>query len=1747
MAHGPTGSDDNALTDAWFSDEKTEVEASSDQAPPTIATRGDPTASATDPELDIEVAEPPRLLVELEALPALPAIDDETLAGLPAAKVPSPPTRTAEELEHYKAQIGLYEREAKARGSSPEAAQLYLEMGRLWEEQLGKQRNAAMCYQRAFHLDKKDPNVLHAARRLFTEVENPGMIVYTLQAEIDATDAPEHRAALMAEKAIVLESKTDNSEEAEKSFRDALEVWAAEPLAILSLEQLHLARGDHEALYKVYQRAIVVAQTAGHRLPLLIAAAQLAEDRLDDVSSAISHYEQVLLLAENHPLALAALRRLYAIAGRWEDLVRTLIISAAATKSKEKATAYLVAASKVELDRLNAADRALVSMLKALEHSPKDVTLLREIVWLYEANGRHVDVAKVLKRTSEIVRDPVERVPALFRLGVVLEEKLDEHNEAMHAFEEAVRLDSSYTPAIQALGRLYERSGKWAELAKLYETELEAEQDLARKIPRLFKVADLYETRLDDVPSAVARLEALLEIDSAYAPAHRALGRLLLRTDQPAALVKLYERELASTEDTEHKVFLLSRMARLHEERLSDVDQAVAQQRRILEIDPKNLEAIRALIRLSEAQQRWDDVLAGHEAELEATEDQKDVVQVLHRIGMLHEERRDDLPSAIDSYEKVVCLAPTYLPALRSLGRLYHRQGRWDDLVVMFRREVDASEDVERQVSLLFRMGEILVDRSKADGRAAEIYREILDKQPTSRPSLHALAQIYARLGKHAELVEVLQKQADLLSDPQEKSKVLVTIAEHCEHELGQPDRAAELYQEVLRIGASQEVAVEALVRIFSTAGLWGALALALKSAADVADEASSKGAILVRAAEIYEDKLEKVDMAIECLEAAHALAPDDTAILGHLERLYVAHGRWPEAIEAAERLGQRETDPRTFADRCIRIANMLEVKLDPPKSGAEYYRRALERVPGHPIALRGMELAYRRANSWEGLVALYRREGMVTYHPRRRAMMFFRAGDLAEHRLSDIELADRLYADVLSVLPKHMPALNARRRLALARGDAATALECTRVAGEAAADPERGVELLFEAGRIYQDDLGDMVKARSSFETVLERNAQHAGASERLEAILRQAGESRGLVDVLLRRADTISDPELRLQTLLDAGDTAQNNLNDAAKAVEIFKQARTLAPDNADVLTRMGPLLVEVGEKDDAMEVFLEVVESGAEPNVQASAFRALGVLYQDHKSDLVKAVQSFQAAFSADPHDTDSLSRLAGVYREAKDWGSAVNVMLRLAEVEKDVSVQVTTLLDLGAIYREYLDDDDKAIRAYGKARELTPSNLDANLALIELFEKTENWSALAEVADGYLRALPQDKRGEAVPLHIRLAEIYDGKLKDPTRATNELRQALVIEPQNPDALQALARLYAAGEETFPQAVDIHRRMLRMDPFRVESYHEIRHMFEKRREFDKAFVICEILVFLRAQKPEEDLLFHEFRDKVALQASGKLSADDHDRLIPHADERGAARSVFSVLATELAKVLGDDIGRFGLNPRTDRHGPRSDLTVRRLADDVAAVLGAPTFDLWVSGKHELELFTENTDPVSLIVGSQFDRRLRESDKRFLLARQLERLRAGHQLFDRLAPEAMRALVSAAARIADDRAPICAGAAAVDAMQRKIVKAISRKARRGLDELRGRLDGIGTFDATAHVTAARHSCNRAGLVMTNDIDAAIRALAREEGIKPVFSDAKGAAETVGQSEAVRELLAFAISEEYFRLRAKLGFSIQA
>ena len=685
-------------------------------------------------------------LVDMGALPELP------MPGDPVEGTPFPPTAGLE-ADRWHQIIQAYEREAQALGNKPAGAPLFLEVGRIYEEELGQPRQAASAYQRAFNLDPQNPSVLHASRRLFTEVGNWAMVVQIIGYEIEGAESAERRATLFAEKGTILEDKLNNPEEAQRAFRDALEAWSAEPLALNALERLHLYRKEHEPLYALYQRALSVASKPERRLPLLLSSAQLAEDRLDDPAAAIQHYREILELDQRNTVALEAMRRLTLQTERWDDYVDVLSRAAELAGDPRIAGQHLVAAARVLHTKKNDPEQALLRLLKALEGAPEELVILKEIEQLYAQNDRMDEVVKVLRREAEVTQEPRERVPILAKLGSIFEDELDRADDAILAFEEAVDLMPSYLPARQSLGRLFQRTERWSDLADLFRREADAEQDPAAKVNQLFKLAELRSGRLADPDGAISALQELLGIEADYQPAWTQLESLYADRGAWSELIALIEAQLTHANDPDQQLFLLARIGQVAEEKADNIDAAVAAYERMLVVRPGHLLAIRSLIRLAEKQMRYEDMVTYLDEEIRVTEDERELVQLNYRVGTVLQNHLNKTEDALARYEDVLKIDPGYLPALRSAGSLYAASGQTEALLSMYRREIEATDSTERQIALLFRMVDVQLDLASDEQGAIELLQEVLERDGSNLPALRSLAELHSGRGENELLV----------------------------------------------------------------------------------------------------------------------------------------------------------------------------------------------------------------------------------------------------------------------------------------------------------------------------------------------------------------------------------------------------------------------------------------------------------------------------------------------------------------------------------------------------------------------------------------------------------------------------------------------------------------------------------------------------------------------------------------------------------------------------------------------------------------------------------------------------------------------------------------------------------------------------------------------------------------------------------------------------------------------------------
>jgi cellulose synthase operon protein C len=1651
--------------------------------------------------------------------------------------------------------VATYEREARARGVSPTAAPLYFQMGRLWERQLGSPREAAACYQNAYRLDPLLRPNLAAARRLFAQVGNWQMALQLVDAELAAQPSPEEARALRLEKARVLSDRLGRAKEASDILAELCDEKPKDLAASAAYEGLQILSGDAALLAAAYQRQAEATAEPSLKVYCLTAAASLIEDSLSRPDDAAELYRKAYEIMPSDAAALAGMKAHAERQARWEDLYQALRKEALASKGST-AAALLYQAAQICSERLDREPEALQALVEARRAAPDDPLILDELTRSYEQKGLVQELADVLKARVASCRSPQEAIDVQMRLGALYEDRLEQEVAAIACFRAVIQLAPGHSGALAALGKLYSRRAQWRELLGTYEAEIAGTQDARQRAAKMYKAAEILEERLEKPDEAILRYNELLKASPGYLPAQKALTRLYEKGGRFKELCEMYERDIAVTRDRDQRISLWTQVAQLADERLKDTDRAVKAYMSIIEEVPDHLPTIRSLARLCERTQRWRDLIWANELEAGLAGDQKQVVSLLHRNCELLEEALGDKDGAIEAYRKVLLLSPSYLPALKALGRLLAQKGRWEELAAMYRQEADVAVSSDEAAGLVYKIGELLENRLGREEQAVAAYREVLTLVAHHLPALAALQRIYRSRRQWEALTDVLRTEAAARSSVEEKAPILFHLGELAERHLGRADLAVDAYQEVLRLVPTHALALRALDRLYAAGRCWRELCAIYERLLSTAGSNSAREASYLKLGRLYGDRLGDHARAAECYEAALRGDPDgSTAILAlkGLERIHGAQGERSLRAQDRERLAQRLQDRQLAAslellageDREEAAAHKVpaEAGVGDRVAAVADFQRAYNLDPESPRIEANLEEALRQGSNWPGLVDLLRRR---LERPAPASTRSETALELAEIHLLLGE-ADKGLAAArtgLTADPASVPLLRLVATLCAEAGDLTGAREALLTQAEVLSDAGLAVEALQAAADLSRQ-LGEAAHETAIYRKILEREPLNREAVGRLGTLLSASGDNASLIELEERQAITMAaqgdptGPEL----LLAVAQKAAEQLGDLQRALKLLDRVLQIKPDHPRALFARGSVLGALARPEEAAEALRRSAEYDPDPLGQAEAHYRLGALLQDQLADPDRAVSHLQAAVASptSPSYIPALERLARLHEASGNWSSAVHTLELLEEANPEPATLIRALLLHARIALDGLQDSAAALAKCRRVHSLQPDDSQALSVLCALEQRLRDWEGAASTCERLAVLTAQSNPSASRSFRMRASEICIQELRRPADAIANYRRALEVEPNDQTIRAALADLYANDPTLLVDAIGEHRWLLATDPARAESYRALFKIFGAQRQLDRAYCASAVLSFLLLADDEIATSHNEDRKRLPAEPSGMIPLDQLDRLLTHIDGRGPLTPVLRILAEVAGKIAPWPADRFTL-ARADRLKP--DHPVRHLVDTLAASLGVTT-ELEVYQGKTSELAVLPTWPVSLVIGPNIIRRFQSREQRMLIGRLIARVRDGSAVASFVEPAWLCDFVGSAIRVVQPSARIV-GKPNED-LEKKIGKALSRKARRSLEEL------VPTFTRPAPdgglpwARGLSYNADRAGLALAGDLASALTAAAAVDGAKELANGvtAESIVAAVRGHAGLGELCRFAVTDELGQLRSFLRLAV--
>ncbi|HWM85119.1 MAG TPA: tetratricopeptide repeat protein [Kofleriaceae bacterium] len=1348
-----------------------------------------------------------------------------------------------------------------------------LELATLTREQLGDRDRAAELLHRALTIDPRNDGALTRYADHFRERRDwrglADLNEFAIENLREAGAPPADLVRRLEELAHLAELRLGDIDRAITTWQRALELDPQNPRAHESLRRLLSRAKMWESLVGMLEQEAKAAATPAARAEALRRIAQVYRERQVSPRRAIQLYEEILALLPRDEPALKALAELYEREGDDAGLAGT--IRRQLELDADKVTAELEQAGKRaagarewpvarRVERLTAlrrlagmyeqrladVDGVVFSCTGVLEILPGDRDALERMERVLDKAGDLTRLEQTLEYHASSATGPAEKAKVLRRLARLAEERGDE-SAGMDRWEQVLKAVPSDGDALGSLADLYERHGRWGELAGVLERSLMTQKRpepgsaaAAKRAAELKRYARVVDDKLGDAPRATRAWRKLLEIVQRDRDGLDALARLHEQQGQWRELAEILEKQApVYREENPHKAaeVALSR-ARLLEERLgAPADAARALEELIRELNPAHMTAHQSLRRLYEARGDFEAAVRVAERELYLTEEPQRKIARGLEIGLLCRDRLGDPNRALAAFERVLALAPDQEEALGAAAELYAQVGDWQRHVQALERRVGAARDSRELRVLMQRIAQVTAERLGDHRDAFAWYRKAHEQapDPSTIAELRRAAEAYglwrelaavyederARLLPAGTDVQVLTAAHDLAASYVAACRELAAVAER---RLADPARALDAIRDALRVQPGSDELLAEAERAATEAGrpeLWERMLECLDLPLASADR-TGRVELLARRARLREERMQDMAGAGTELLTAFSWAPDREDLHQAIEALAERSGAWSDALAVQSALFERAPTLDARIECLRRKAHILEDRMG-------------DRVRAFRVHLASFLLSPEDADTVAHLWRLAREIG----------------------RYEEADRTAQPEPPPAHVEPFETPRPRVRRKTGQ------LLIESSRSRGDATQE-------LTMSDLVETDDVGDRRKAPSD----------RTPAADRTMTL-----DLDDLVEI--RRPGSEPDPtmELRPEDLIEALGVSRGPraAPPPPPRTRAGKQARGKGPPppppRAPQIKRqpggtpiVAPGLARRPSLPGVASTILAVPARAYESPWEelATAYEILPArdpagklrwlfkaseVWETGAGEIARAFDVLARALSAAPDDCELRARLHRLAEDHGEWDRLAQLYEAAAEAAGTVQRAADLLMDVAEIRAQQERTRDMEL-LYRRVLGMRPDDPVARERLEALYRAGGRWVDLA----ASLEERTDPRLGTMVPLAERptllreLAALYAEKLSRPHDAIDALERLRALAPEDVEVMEQMASLY--GEiGRWSKVIEVLHRVgeaAEGTPAAREALRRIGHIYEVELELpDRAI---DAYVQLVAQWPSD-----------------------------------------------------------------------------------------------------------------------------------------------------------------------------------------------------------------------------------------------------------------------------------------------------
>ncbi len=1297
---------------------------------------------------------------------------------------------------------------------------LLFRLGQVWEEKLDAPERAVAAHEAVLQASPGHLPSLRALERLYEQAGRTDALYQALAAERKAAEpsARERITARMAEAAGAL----GRDAEAVDLWREVLREKPRSEQALAALEGLLEKLERWPEVADVLRSRVAIAQDRREVAQLQEKLGRVLGARLGDSAQAIRSFQAVLESDPRNRRALESLKELHAAQGDRDALVQVnrrlipLQEDAAGVKRVRLELAQLLLAGGQRQEAVEQGKRAF-----DLEpHTALDLSALEAV---FQAAGAVAEGTRAAEARAGLLaaEGKTAEAVAAWQSAAGMWQSAGRADAAAAALEKALALDPGDRATFDQLRALHAESGDWRSYARATDLFLQRVQDHVARAKLLEELGEVHEARLGQKEMGFLAFSRAFQEDPGSDRARAAVERLAAETEAFEELAEIYDQVCEGLPGPQ-RARLLMRLGQIRDEKLDDAEGAESALRRALESDPASLEALDALKGLFTRRGRARDLVIALEQKLEAVAGLEDKKAALLEIARVHDGELHDAEEAVAALRRVLELDGGDAQALEALATLFRREGRFGDLAHVLARARDLAPDAASRVAWQLQLAAVYETDLCDDEAAVEAYRSVLGMDDREPQALAGLERLYTKLDRFAELNRVYEKQADNAAETAEKVRILGKSAGIWEEKLGNPQKAIERYEQILRLDGAHLPAVKSLERLYRQEGLWEKLISVTSHHLSFADR-REQILLLVAIGDVFWNQLQRVDRAEATFRRALEVDPESREAVAALGRLYERSGNWNLALDMLRKEARLAAASPDAVDLHCRMGRIHEDMLLDSAAAKLEYERALDLEPGHLPSIRAMKGIREREGAREEYLQLLLAEARYAEDDPTQAALLTEAARIHQDERNDRDAATRLYEEALRRVADHLPAAQPLSEIYQAQGAWADAARVLEVVVARLSQDGDGRELCRQSYRLGYvcEKLGEPDRALAAYRRAYEIDSTYLPALEGLGTLLvhRQAWDEalRIFQSILIHHRDGLTDLEV-VETYWQIGEIHEKQ-GQPERAAKSFEKALEMDQNHEPSRRSLVRVLEAQGDFEAAVEQRQRLAPL-LEGRARFEQHLAIGEISRDRLRDPYQAIDAFLSAARVDAGDLRVTEALLGLYRETRQGQKAADVMARMLEapeVKGDPARAARLHLGLGELYRDEIQDEAKALEHMEKALDANPRLVHAFSAIEAILGGQKRWPELEKAYVRMIQRLPKAPEFAAARLALwkELGELYRRALANPDGARTAYEVVVRTDPDDASAAETYAELSGSQPGHEAEAVEAWRKLLLAQP--------------------------------------------------------------------------------------------------------------------------------------------------------------------------------------------------------------------------------------------------------------------------------------------------------------------------------------------